>query len=149
MNYLGDVLLHVNASDTQIAHAVSAAFDVPRVTVWPMAQVTNRSADLLVQRDLQDGDFPYLLRITATPSSGIGEFSDTHFVDAVRSLAEILGQDVLTDMGVQYQDNFLIVSPAGDAIEVTVDEDGLENGRIELTPESRQRRKKLTTSGVG
>src|SRR6187200_265511 len=107
MNYLGDILLDRDVPDEQIAQAIAAAFGVSRVTVWPMARVMDHDAGILLQRDRQDGDFPYLLRLTATPASGLPELPEMQFINAVRSIAQALGQDVLTDSGVQYQDNLL------------------------------------------
>jgi hypothetical protein len=139
MMYLGDMLLESPVTDEQVARAAAVAFGVSRVTVWPMAQVTDRGADILMQRGFLRGDFPYLMRFTATPASGIDNFSDKQFVDAVRAMAHALDQDILTDTGVQYQDNFLVVTPLGDTLEVSVDDDGLDDDRIELTPESKRR----------
>jgi hypothetical protein len=146
MKHIGDVLLEAPATDDQIASAMAEAFGVNRVTVWPMAQVADTSADILVERDSQPGEFPFALTLVATPKSGLGSLDDAQVVDMLRALAHRLGQFILTDAaGINpvFDDDFLLVSPNGDAIVVQVTFDGLRRGEIELTPASRARRARL------
>ena len=146
MKHIGDVLLEAPATDEKIASAMAEAFGVDRVTVWPMAQVADPDVDLLVERDTQPGDFPFVLTLGATPRSGLDSLTDEQVVARLRLLAQRLGQSFLTDAaGITpvFDDDFLLVSPSGDSIVVQVTFDGLSEGRIALTPESRRRRARL------
>lgn len=147
MTYIGQMLLEAPTTDGKLARAVADAFGVHRVAVWPMSQVLEFEAGVIVQYAAQRGDFPVLLRITAMPGSGIEtKLSDEQFIERLRSIARSLDQFVLTDdAGVdpfQYED-FLLVAPDGKTIVVVADEDALNENRIELTPASQGRRDDL------
>jgi len=142
MSTIGQVLLESAATDREIAQAMARAFGVERVTVWPMGEVDDLDADILVQRENVPGEFPLALQITATDRERSGD----EVIAGVRTLAQLLGQFLLTDeAGVTpaFDDDFLLISPTGETIMVAARNDALSEGRIELTPRSRARRNRL------
>jgi hypothetical protein len=146
MKHIGDVLLEAPATDEQIASALAEAFGVDRVTIWPTAQVIDTNADILVERESHPGAFPYALTLVVTPRSGLDALTDEQIVERLRVLAQRLGQCFLTDAaGIDpvFDDDYLLLSPHGETIVVQVTFEGLRKGRIELTPESRQRRARV------
>jgi hypothetical protein len=152
VTYIGQILLERPTSDEHIAEAVAGAFGVGHVTVWPMAQVFDLNADLIVQRDDQPGEFPALMRLAAMPGSGIGDkLSETEFIDRSRAIAAKLGQFLLTDdAGIDPFDyeHFLLIAPGGETVVVEAEEQALNENRIELTPESRAHRATLAGSAA-
>jgi hypothetical protein len=142
MNTIGQILLESAVSDRKVANAVAEAFGVDRVTVWQVGQVESLDADILIQREDIPGEFPHSLQLTATDR----ERTDEQVIEGLRTLARLLGQFLLTDEAgftPAFDDDFLLVSPSGDTVMVDARNDALSEGRIELTPESRQRRARL------
>lgn len=144
MMLIGDIWLEHDVDDGRIAAAVAAAFGVGRVSVWPQNGVTNLEADVIVQRERELGDFPYHLALTATATSGIEAMPDDRFRPAIETMAQILGQSIFTQLGEQHPGDFFLVVPSGESTVVELDEDAGDEGRIELTPESRRRWEALT-----
>ncbi|HYJ13751.1 MAG TPA: hypothetical protein VEW66_09170 [Thermomicrobiales bacterium] len=142
MNTIGQILLESAVTDRQVANALAEAFGVERVTVWPMGEVDDMNADLVVQREHVSGEFPHALQLTATDR----ERSNDQVIEGLRNLARLLGQFLLTDeAGITpaFDDDFLLVSPNGETTMVDARNDALSDGRIELTPESLARRARL------
>lgn len=140
MTHLGDIWLeHDVVDDTEIASAVRVAFGVDRVTVWPMFAVTDLDADVIVQREHQEGDFRGNLSFSGMPATEFAALTDDQVLDAVRVVARELGQSLVTAISMQYPGDFLLIMPSGDTMPVEIDDDAAAEGRLELTPESRHR----------
>jgi len=136
---IGDIWLEHDVDDRRIAAAVATGFAVNSVTVWPRNGVKELDADVIVQCDHEPGDFPFHLAFTATPASGIDTMPDGRFTTAVKVMARDLSQSIFTQLTEQYPGDFLIVVPDGNSLVVALDDDAGDQGRIELTPESRRR----------
>jgi hypothetical protein len=136
---IGDIWLEHEVDDRRIAVVVAAGFAVNSVTVWPRNGVMELDGDVIVQRDHEPGDFPFHLAFTATPASGIDTMPDGRFTTAVKVMARDLSQSIFTQLTEQYPGDFLIVVPDGNSLVVALDDDAGDQGRIELTPESRRR----------
>jgi hypothetical protein len=144
---LGEVLLEFPATDAEIAHAVAAAYGVEKVTVWPVAEVDDVSADIVVQREDFPGEFPQSLALTATNDSDAVKLTENEVIERMRSIARTLGRCLLTDeAGIDpvFSDDYLLVTPSGDTAVVQVTVEGLRRGELELTQESRTRLVGLT-----
>ena len=139
MMLIGDIWLEREVEDSRIAMAVAMALAVRQVTVWPQNGVMDRGGDVIVQRDREPGDFPFHLAFTATPASGITAMPDERFIHAVTEMAQAFGQSILTQLDGQHPGDFLIVTPSGCRVTVELDEHAGDEGRIELTQESRRR----------
>jgi hypothetical protein len=139
MMHIGDIWLEREVEDNRIASVVAAGFAVLHVTVWPQNGVLDLGGDVIVQRDREPGDFPFHLAFTATPESGIDVMPDERFANAVTEMAQGFGQSILTQLDGQYSGDFLIVTPGGGRLTVSLDENAGDEGRIELTLESRRR----------
>ena len=87
---LGEVLLEFPATDAEIAHAVAAAYGVEKVTVWPVAEVDDVSADIVVQREDFPGEFPQSLALTATNDSDAVKLTEN---EVIERLIETLAED--------------------------------------------------------
>ncbi len=139
MMLIGDIWLEHDVDDGRISAAVAAAFGVGQVSVWPQNAVASLGADVIVQREREQGDFPCHLALTATATSDIETMPDDRFRTAIETMARLLGQSVFTQLGEQYPGDFFLVVPSGESMVVGLDEDAGDEGRIELTPESRRR----------
>lgn len=143
--YLADFLTADDVSDTTLrtAFAVALAVDSNDVSVWPRGQVLDRSAKVIVQTSVTDGDFRHQLSVTVNESDA-APISDreTMLLDIVRTLARELQTVVVTDdVGVNpaYDDDFLMVAPDGTTSVVQADLDAMENDAVVLVQESRSR----------
>jgi hypothetical protein len=139
--YVADFLIEQELADPQVRNAFAAAFNVDAkcVTVWPLGQVMDQSADVVIQTSNLGGDFPIQYSVTMRDGKAAAE-RQAHLLEVVQELASRLQTIVITDdVGVNpaFDDDFLMVAPDGATRVVQADLDAMDEDQIVLTPASR------------
>lgn len=143
--YFADFLIAHVVPDTSIraAFAAALAVDANKVSVWPVGQVMDRSATVIVQTSNIGGDFRFQMSVTISDPDAVSNAERKGMLlDIVRSLANKLQMIVVTDdAGVNpaFDDDFLLVAPNGATEVVQADLNAMEEDSIVLVPESRLR----------
>lgn len=143
--YFADFLIADIVPDASVRAAFGAAFemDANDVGVWPVGQVMDRSATVIVQTSDMAGDFRFQMSATISDLDAVSNAERKGMLlDIVRRLANELQTIVVTDdVGVNpaFDDDFLMVAPDGTTEIVQADLDAMEQDSIVLVPESRSR----------
>ncbi len=143
--YFADFLTAHVVPDPSIRHAFAAAFTMEPsdVGVWPVGQVMDRSAMVIVQTSDIGGDFRFQMSVTISDSDAVSIAERKGMLlDIARRLASELQTIVVTDdVGVNpaFDDDFLMVAPDGATEVVQADLDAMEQNSIVLMTESRSR----------
>lgn len=140
--FVADIQIDRDVSRAALVDAVAVAFGVApdEVSIWPVGNVADAGASVVLQVGRVGGDFQTLLRIAA--AEAIAAQAKRDLLQLVRAIAASLDAAVITDsVGVEpaFDDDWLLVTPHGATAVVRADLDALTSDvpTVILVPESR------------